>query len=325
MTAPMAHAVPAPPATPEAGPLVCPSVLELIGNTPMIEVTRVRDGVPPGVRILAKLEGFNPGGSVKDRPALRMVREGLEAGRLAPGRTILDSTSGNTGIALAMIGAALGYPVKLVMPANVSRERKQVIQAFGAEIVFSDPLEGSDGAIRLCRTILAEEPERYFKPDQYFNDANPRAHFLTTGPEIWRQSDGRVTHFVTGIGTGGTVMGTGRFLKSRNPRVQVVAAEPDDAFHGIEGLKHMATSIVPGIYKERELDAKVGVGTDDAYAMVYRLGREEGLVVGQSCGAAHCAALQIARTLTEGCVVVLYADFGSRYLSTNLWAGWERP
>ncbi len=306
-------------------PLLCPSVLELIGNTPLVEIQRVRDGVPATVRLFAKLEGFNPGGSVKDRPALRMVREGLESGQLRPGKTILDSTSGNTGIALAMIGAALGFPVKLVMPANVSRERRQVVQAFGAEIVLSDPLEGSDGAIRLCRTILAEAPERYFKPDQYFNEANPRAHFHTTGPEIWRQTEGRVTHFVSGIGTGGTIMGTGRYLKSRNPRVQVIAAEPDDAFHGIEGLKHMASSIVPGVYKEHELDAKIGVTTDDAYAMVYRLGREEGLVVGQSCGAAHCVALRVARTLSEGCVVVLFADFGSRYLSTNLWAGWTPP
>jgi len=319
------HAVLARPTAPDEGPLVSPSVLELIGNTPLIEIRRVRDGVAPGVRVLAKLEGFNPGGSVKDRPALCMIRDGLARGLLVPGKTILDSTSGNTGIALAMIGAALGYPVKLVMPANVSQERKRIVQAFGAETVLSDPLEGSDGAIRLCRKILADEPERYFKPDQYFNEANPRAHFETTGPEIWRQTDGAVTHFVTGIGTGGTIMGTGRFLKSVSPAVQVVAAEPEDAFHGIEGLKHMATSIVPGIYKEQELDAKIGVGTDEAYDMVYRLGREEGLVVGQSCGAAHVAALRVARGLDAGCVVALFADFGSRYLSTNLWAGWTPP
>jgi cysteine synthase B len=325
MTARVAPALPVRPTPPGEGPLVAPSVLEMIGNTPIVEITQVRDGVASGVRILAKLEGFNPGGSVKDRPALQMIREGIASGALVAGRTILDSTSGNTGIALAMIGAALGHPVKLVMPANVSRERKHVVQAFGAEIVFSDPLEGSDGAIRLCRSILAEEPERYFKPDQYFNEANPRAHFLGTGPEIWRQTEGRITHFVTGIGTGGTIMGIGRFLKSQNPSVRVIAAEPDDAFHGIEGLKHMATSIVPGIYKEEELDAKLGIGTDDAYAMVYRLGREEGLVVGQSSGAAHTAALRVARTLSEGCVVVLFADFGSRYLSTNLWVGWETP
>lgn len=306
-----------------SAPLVLPSVLKLIGNTPMVEIRHVREGVASGVRILAKLEGFNPGGSVKDRPARKMIEDGLRRGRLVPGKVIIDSTSGNTGIALAMIGAALGHPVELVMPGNVSQERKRMVAAFGATAIFSDPLEGSDGAIRLCRIILAEHPDRYFKPDQYFNEANPRAHFETTGPEIWEQTDGAVTHFVAGIGTGGTIMGTGRYLKSRNPAVQVVAAEPDDAFHGLEGLKHMASSIVPGIYREEELDRKIGVGTDDAYAMVYRLGREEGLLVGQSCGAAHVAALEIARSLTEGTVVELFPDFGDRYLSTNLWLGWS--
>jgi S-sulfo-L-cysteine synthase (O-acetyl-L-serine-dependent) len=307
------------------GPLRVESVLQLIGETPLVEIRRVRDGVAPGVVIYAKLEGINPGGSVKERAARQMVLEGLQDGRLTPGKIILDSTSGNTGIALAMIGAALGYSVKLVMPSNVSVERKKVISAFGAEIVYSDPLEGSDGAIRLCREILAEDPARYFKPDQYNNPANPRAHELTTGPEIWAQTDGRVTHFIAGIGTSGTVMGTGRYLKRQNPAIQVIAAEPEDAFHGLEGLKHMATSIVPGIYAEFELDQKVGVATDEAYAMVYRLGREEGLIVGQSCGAAHVAALGVARQLTEGVVVVLYPDFGDRYLSTNLWLGWEPP
>jgi S-sulfo-L-cysteine synthase (O-acetyl-L-serine-dependent) len=305
-------------------PVSATSALELVGNTPLVELRRVRDGIAPGVRLLAKLEGFNPGGSVKDRPALRMVEDGLARGLLVPGKTILDSTSGNTGIALAWIGAALGHPVKLVMPSNVSTERKRVIAAFGAEVLFSDPLEGSDGAIRLCRTILAEDPERYFKPDQYFNPANPLAHYEGTGPEIWRQTEGKVTHLVAGIGTGGTIMGIGRYLKERNPAVQVIAAEPDDAFHGLEGLKHMASSIVPGIYHEDELDLKIGVGTDDAYNMVYRLGREEGLLQGQSCGAAWVAALQVARTLTEGTVVVVFPDFGDRYLSTNLWLGWQR-
>jgi len=310
------------PATPADGPVVAASVLPLVGNTPLVELGRVRDGAPPDVRIFAKLEGFNPGGSVKDRPALKMIEEGLRAGTLVPGKTILDSTSGNTGIALAMIGAALGYPVELVMPENVSRERKRVVSAFGAKVIFSDPLEGSDGAIRLCREILKANPERYFKPDQYFNEANPRAHFESTGPEIWRQTNGAVTHFVAGIGTGGTIMGTGRFLKTQNPNVQIVAAEPEDAFHGLEGLKHMASSIVPGIYHEDELDLKLGIGTDEAYDMVYRLGREEGLLVGQSCGAAHVAALKVARTIERGTIVVLFPDFGDRYLSTNLWRGW---
>lgn len=301
------------------------SVLQLIGDTPLIEIRRVRPGVPDGVTLYAKIEGLNPGGSVKERAARQMVLEGIERGQLVPGKVILDSTSGNTGIALAMIGAALGYPVKLVMPNNVSVERKQVIAALGAEIVFSDPLEGSDGAIRLCRTILADDPERYFKPDQYNNTANPRAHELTTGPEIWEQTGGRVTHFVASIGTSGTVMGTGRYLKSVNPDIQIIAAEPEDAFHGLEGLKHMASSIVPGIYVESELDEKIGVATDVAYEMVYRLGREEGLLVGQSCGAALVAALDVARRLTDGVIVVLFPDFGDRYLSTNLWLGWKPP
>jgi len=312
------------PTSPAEGPLVVPSTLQLIGNTPLVEIRCVRDGVAPGVRMFAKLEGFNPGGSVKDRPALRMIQDGIQRGRLLPGKVIIDSTSGNTGIALAMIGSALGYGVELVMPANVSTERKRVIEAFGARAIFSDPLEGSDGAIRLCRKILAENPERYFKPDQYFNEANPLAHYETTGPEVWRQTEGRVTHFVAGIGTGGTIMGAGRYLKEQSPRIQVIAAEPEDAFHGIEGLKHMASSIVPGIYHEADLDLKIGVSTEDAYDMVYRLGREEGLLVGQSCGAAHVAALQVARTLAEGTVVVLFPDFGDRYLSTNLWLGWQR-
>jgi cysteine synthase B len=299
-----------------------PSALQLVGNTPLVEIRRVRDGVSPRVRILGKVEGFNPGGSVKDRAALKMIEDGLARGLLVPGKTILDSTSGNTGIALAMVGAALGYPVELVMPSNVSKERKQVVAAFGAKAIYSDPLEGSDGAIRLCRKILAENPERYFKPDQYNNPANWRAHFETTGPEIWRQTDGTVTHFVAAIGTSGTIMGTGRFLKSQNPAIQVVAAEPEDAFHGLEGLKHMASSIVPGIYQESELDLKLGISTEEAYDMVYRLGREEGLLLGQSCGAAHVAALQVARGLREGTVVVIYPDFGDRYLSTKMWLGW---
>jgi cysteine synthase B len=304
-------------------PLVAPSVLQLIGNTPLVELLHVRDGVPQDVRLFAKLEGFNPGGSVKDRPARKMIEVGLANGKLVTGKTIIDSTSGNTGIALAMIGAALGFPVELVMPGNVSTERKRIVAAFGASAIFSDPLEGSDGAIRLCRTILAESPERYFKPDQYFNEANPLAHFETTGPEIWEQTEGRITHFVAGIGTGGTVMGTGRYLKQRNPAVQIVAAEPEDAFHGLEGLKHMASSIVPGIYHEDELDLKIGIATDDAYDMVYRLAREEGLLVGQSCGAAHVAALEIARRATGPATIVeIFPDFGDRYLSTNLWQGW---
>jgi cysteine synthase B len=301
------------------------SVLQLIGNTPLLEISRLTQGLlHPGVRIFAKLEGFNPGGSVKDRAARKMVELGLERGELRPGKVILDSTSGNTGIALAMVGAALGYPVELVMAANVSQERKRIIEAFGAKPIYSDPLEGSDGAIVLCRKIIEQNPERYFKPDQYNNEANPLAHFETTGPEIWRQTGGAITHFVAGIGTGGTVMGTGRYLKSRNRDVKVIAVEPDDAMHGLEGLKHMASSIVPGIYREDELDDKIQVGTEDAYEMVYGLGQIEGILVGQSSGAAMVAALKVACGLREGCVVTVFADFGDKYLSTNLWIGWQQ-
>ena len=308
---------------PPPEPQRVPSVLHLIGNTPLLQVTKVTTGLSPRVQVFAKLEGFNPGGSVKDRPALRMIEEGLRTGALSPGKVILDSTSGNTGIALALTGAVLGYPVELIMPANVSVERKKIIAAYGAKMIFSSPLEGSDGAIRLCRQILHETPERYFKPDQYFNPANPLAHYETTGPEVWLQTQGRITHFVAGIGTGGTIMGTGRYLKERNARIRVVAVEPDDAFHGLEGLKHMASSIVPDIYHEEQLDGKIAVSTEDAYDTVYRLGREEGVLVGQSSGAALWAALKVARELDEGVVVTLFPDFGDKYLSTNLWVGWK--
>jgi len=299
------------------------SILDLVGNTPVLEIRRLRDGVSPRVRVFAKLEGLNPGGSVKDRAAVWMVRDGIRSGKLKAGKTILDSTSGNTGIALALAGAVLGYGVELVMPENVSIERKKIVGAYGARVTYSSPMEGSDGAIRLCRTILAKDPERYFKPDQYFNPVNPLAHYESTGPEIWRDSGGAVTHFIAGLGTGGTVMGTGRYLKEQNPTIQVIGVEPDDAWHGLEGLKHMASSIVPGIYREEQLDRKVSVSTDAAYETVYRLGSEEGLVVGQSSGAAMVAALQIAREIDEGILVVIFPDFGDRYLSTSLWVGWR--
>jgi S-sulfo-L-cysteine synthase (O-acetyl-L-serine-dependent) len=300
------------------------SVLELIGNTPLLEITRLTAGLlQPGVHLYAKLEGFNPGGSVKDRAVRKMIELALARGDLRLGKTILESSSGNTGIALAMVGSVLGYPVEIVMPGNVSRERKRIIQAFGAKAIYSDPMEGSDGAILLARKIITEQPDRYFKPDQYNNEANPLAHFEWTGPEIWRQTDGRITHFLAAIGTGGTIMGTGRYLKSRNPDIRVIAVEPDDAMHGLEGLKHMASSIVPGIYHESELDDKIQVSTDDAYEMVYGLGQIEGILVGQSSGAAMVAALKLARSLRQGCVVTVFPDFGDKYLSTNLWIGWQ--
>ena len=308
---------------PPAGPLRVPSVLHLIGNTPLLEITRLTTTIAPGVRIYAKLEGFNPGGSVKDRPALCMVRKGLETGALTQGKIILDSTSGNTGIALAMIGAVLDYPVELCIPANVGMERKKIIAAYGAKMIFSSSMEGSDGALELCRDMLKKDPEHYFKPDQYFNPHNPLAHYETTGPELWWQTKEQITHFVAGMGTGGTLMGTGRYLKEKNPDIQIIGVEPDDAFHGLEGLKHMDSSIVPGIYSEERLDRKINVSTEDAYETVYRLGREEGVLVGQSSGAAMWAALQVAREIEAGSVVTLFPDFGDKYLSTNLWVGWK--
>ena len=298
-------------------------IVDLIGNTPMVELRCLRESIAPGVTIYGKVEGFNPGGSVKARSAWNLVRRGLESEQLRPGKTILESTSGNTGIALAMIGAALGYPVKLVMPENVSRERKRVLQAYNAETVYSSPMEGSDGAIILCREILAQDPERYFKPDQYNSEYNSEAHYLTTGPEIWKQTGGRVTHLVATIGTSGTVMGTGRFLKEQSHDVQVVAIEPSDSFHGIEGLKHMASSIVPGIWHPEQVDRVVGVDTEDAYDMVYNLAAKDGLLLGQSSGPAVVGALEVARDLTSGVIVVILCDFGDRYLSTNLWLGWR--
>ena len=319
----MLAAIPKPAPAPAREPAKVDAITELVGNTPLVEIRNIARGLSPEVRVLAKLEGFNPGGSVKDRPALRMIREAIRTGQLQPGKTIIDSTSGNTGIAIAMVGAALGYRVRLVLPSNVSEERKGIIRLFGAETVYSDPLEGSDGAIRLCRKIVADDAETYFKPDQYFNPMNTQAHYDTTGPEIYRQTEGSITHFVAGIGTGGTVMGTGRFLKERDPRIRIIGVEPDAALHGLEGLKHMASSIVPGIYHEEELDLKVPVATEDAYDMVYRLSQEEGLLVGQSSGAAMHVALSIARQLSHGTVVTVFPDFGSRYMTTNLWTTWK--
>ena len=319
----MLAAIPKPAPVPAREPAKVDAITELVGNTPLVEIRSIARGLSPEVRVLAKLEGFNPGGSVKDRPALRMIREAIRTGQLQPGKTIIDSTSGNTGIAIAMVGAALGYRVRLVLPSNVSEERKGIIRLFGAETVYSDPLEGSDGAIRLCRKIVADDAETYFKPDQYFNPMNTQAHYDTTGPEIYRQTEGSISHFVAGIGTGGTVMGTGRFLKERDPRIRIIGVEPDAALHGLEGLKHMASSIVPGIYHEEELDLKVPVATEDAYDMVYRLSQEEGLLVGQSSGAAMHVALSIARQLSHGTVVTVFPDFGSRYMTTNLWTTWK--
>jgi cysteine synthase B len=300
------------------------TILELIGNTPLVRITNITKHLPNNIHILAKLERHNPGGSVKDRPALWMVKQGIKTGELTKDKIIFDSTSGNTGIALAMIGAAMGYKVKLVMPANVSDERKRICQAFGAELIFSDPLEGSDGAILLARKLYEQSPELYFKPDQYNNPANPKAHEESTGPEIWRDTHQEVTHFVASIGTSGTLVGTGRYLKQQNSTIQIIAAEPDSPFHGIEGLKHMESSIVPGIYDEAVYDTKLGITTEDAYELTQRLAREEGMLCGQSCGCALAASLKIAHQLVEqgksGTIVCIFPDGGEKYLTTPVFA-----
>ncbi len=295
------------------------SILDQIGGTPLLRLRRVTADLRAPVEVYLKAEWFNPGGSVKDRPVLRMIVDAERDGRLTPGRTILDSTSGNAGIAYAMIGAAKGYPVELVMPGSASEERKRIIAAYGARIILSDPLEGSDGAILLAREVLARDPDRYFKPDQYNNPSNWRAHYDTTGPEILEQTGGRVTHFVAGLGTTGTLVGAGRRLHEADPRIQVIAVEPDAPLHGLEGLKHIASSIVPGIYDPSVHDRKVPVGTEAGYTMARRLAREEGLFVGESTGAAVVGALEAARALSEGVVVVIAPDGGDRYLSTPLW------
>jgi cysteine synthase B len=291
------------------------SLLDRIGDTPLLPIRRLAADLPPGVQVFAKAEWFNPGGSVKDRPALWMIEDGERRGLLGPGRTILEATSGNTGIGLALIGALKGYPVELVVPANVTEERKGILRSYGATLILTDPLEGIDGAILEAERRLNAEPNRYFRPDQYNNPANWQAHFETTGPEIWRQTQGQVTHFVAGIGTSGTLMGTGRRLKLYNPDVQVIAVEPADELAVIEGLKHMETSIVPGIYDPGFADAKIAVEPDAAHEVAARLAREEGLFVGYSAGAATWAALQVARSLEEGVVVTVFPDGGEKYLS----------
>ena len=294
------------------------SILDAIGNTPLLHIRGLGKKISSSVEIWAKLEMFNPGGSVKDRPALQMIEDAEQAGELTPDKVILDSTSGNTGIAYAMIGAAKGYRVELVMPESVSIERRYVIQHYGAELVLSDPLEGSDGAILKCRDILAAAPDRYYKPDQYNNPSNPKAHYLHTAPEIWAQTRGRITHFVATLGTSGTLMGTAQGLKERNPNVQIIAVEPPE-FHGIEGLKNMDVSIVPGIYDPAVWDKKMRIETEDAYYTARWLTRDMGLLVGQSCGAAMAAALKIAETLDHGIIVTLFPDSGEKYMSTPLW------
>ena len=298
------------------------SVLDLIGRTPLVRLPHF-ERETPGVELYAKAEWQNPGGSVKDRAAIRMITDGEASGRLKPGLTIIDATSGNTGIAYAMVGAAKGYKVKLCLPENASPERKLILRAFGAELVLTSPLEGTDGAIREVRRIVGAEPDRYFYPDQYSNDGNWRAHFDTTGPEIIEQTGGRLTHFVAGLGTSGTFVGTSRRLKQFNPAIKVISFQPDSPFHGLEGLKHMESAMVPSIYDAAIADEDLRVSTEDAHRLVRRLAREEGLMVGISSGAALAATLQIARRLESGVVVTVFPDGAEKYLSENFWTADE--
>jgi cysteine synthase B len=294
------------------------NVLDLIGNTPLLRVARLGAAFPE-VEFYAKAEWENPGGSVKDRPALNIIREAERGGLLTKDKILIDSTSGNTGIAYAMIGAARGYRVRLCMPSNVSLERKRILKAYGAEIVYTDPMEGSDGAIRKVRELAAQNPELYFYANQYDNSANWRVHYLTTGAEIFEQTGGRVTHFVAGLGTSGTFIGTARKLKELNPKIRCVSFQPDSPFHGLEGMKHMESAIVPGIYDPTVADQDLEISTEEAYAMTLRLAREEGLLAGISAGAAMVAALTVANTIKRGVIVTIFPDSGDKYLSERFW------
>jgi S-sulfo-L-cysteine synthase (O-acetyl-L-serine-dependent) len=307
---------------PPVSRLVATDLLELIGNTPLIRLEQMAHDLP-GIEIFGKAEFFNPGGSVKDRAALNMILDGERTGKMNRDRILLDSTSGNTGIAYAMIAAYRGYKVKLCLPKNASMERKHVLQAYGAEMVFSDPGEGSDGAIRLCREIYNADPDKYFYPDQYNNPANWKAHYDGTALEILAQTDRRITHFVASMGTSGTFVGNSRRLRKELPNVKCISAQPSSGFHGLEGLKHMPTAIVPGIYDPKLADDNIWVETEDAYAMCRRMAREEALLVGISSGANLVAALAVGRQLAEagkrGVIVTILADGAYKYLSESFW------
>ncbi|HEY6401520.1 MAG TPA: cysteine synthase family protein [Blastocatellia bacterium] len=297
------------------------SLLDLIGNTPLIKLTNLANLIGnPHVEIYGKAEWANPGGSVKDRPALNMILEGERTGALTRDKTIIDATSGNTGIAYAMVAAARGYRVKLCLPKNASEERKRILEAYGAELVLTDPLAGSDGAILAVREIVAADPDKYFYPDQYNNPANWRAHYETTGVEIFDQTGGRVTHFVAGLGTSGTFVGAGRRLRELKPAVKLISMQPDSPFHGLEGLKHMETAIVPGIYDPGLADEEIEVDTEEAHTMVKRLARREGWFVGISSAANVVAAIKVAERIEEGVIVTILADDASKYLSEKFWA-----
>jgi S-sulfo-L-cysteine synthase (O-acetyl-L-serine-dependent) len=306
----------------EAVRLVGQQLLERIGNTPLVRLARIGSELP-NVELCAKAEWFNPGGSVKDRAAYAMIREGERMGKLRPGKVILDATSGNTGIAYAMIGAALGYRVKLGLPSSASPERKQILRAYGVEIVYTPGDEGTDGAIRRVREIYQADPEKYFYPDQYGNPANPGAHYRTTGPEIWQQTDGRITHFVAGLGTSGTFVGTTRKLRELNPKIRCISMQPDSGFHGLEGLKHMPTALVPPIYDPSLADENIEVETEAGQRMAKQLAREEGILAGVSAGAALWACLEVARRLDRdqhALIVTVFPDSGEKYLSERFWS-----
>jgi cysteine synthase B len=299
------------------------SLIERIGNTPLLRLDAVTSDLP-GVALLGKAEWYNPGGSVKDRAAANIVAEARRTGRLGPGKILLDATSGNTGIAYAMLGAAEGFPVTLCMPENVSRERKQILQGYGANIIYTDPADGSDGAIRLARSLAEKHPDQYFYADQYSNDANWKAHYFMTANEIWQQTQGRITHFVSMLGTSGTFVGTTRRLKELNPSVRCISLQPDSSFHGIEGAKHMASAIVPKIYDSTLADQNLEIATEDAYAMCRQLSRGSGLLVGISAAAAVVGCLKVAHDLPlrkgqEAVIVTILCDSGDKYLSERFW------
>jgi cysteine synthase B len=295
------------------------SPLALVGNTPLIRFRNITKELPASVRIYGKAEWYNPGGSVKDRPALNMIETGEHSGALNPNKIILDATSGNTGIAYAWIGAAKGYKVKLALPANASPERKKILTAYGVDLTLTDPALGSDGAILKARELYAQDPELYFYPDQYSNPANWQAHYHTTAVEVYQQTQGKISHFITGLGTSGTCMGVGRRLREYDPTIQIVAMQPDSPFHGLEGLKHMQTAIKPAIYDESLPDRHIEVATEEAQAMVRRLARQEGLLVGISAGANVVAAMKIAQEISEGVIVTILCDAADKYLSERFW------
>jgi len=295
------------------------SILDSIGNTPLIRIKNITKDLPDDVEIYAKAEWLNPGGSVKDRPALNMIVDGERTGALTHGKIIIDATSGNTGIAYAMIGAVKGYRVTLVMPSNASIERKKILKVYGADLILTNPLEGTDGAQRKVKEIVEQNPERYFYPDQYNNDANWKAHYYTTAEEIIEQTKGRITHFVAGLGTTGTFIGTARRLKEFNPAIRCISFQPDSPMHGLEGLKHLETAVVPGIYDPTVADENLEISTEEAYKMAKRLAREEGFFVGISAGAAMVGALKVALEIEEGVIVTIFPDGGSKYLSENFW------